>query len=289
MLKFEDITLDLKDEYRSYTKGVTLSGYSFSNIFMSRDCTYYKYARVNGGILVVCFPPGEEPRCLFPVGTKDLKDAVAQMRETFGRVKFAYLTYCMRQMLTRSLGEDIKFSCSLDNADYVYDVGSLIELSGKQYHGKKNFVNRFASRYDYEYIELSSENICMIDPLIVKWFDEHPGYEAPLFNERIAICELVHNFDALGLSGAAIKADDTIAAFTLGEQLTDDMCHILIEKGDTRFPGVYPTINRDFLEHRWSDMKLVNREEDMGLEGLRKAKQSYHPVFQNMVYSCVIE
>ena len=284
MLK--DITLELKDEYRGYARGMTLSGYSFSNIFMSRDCTHYKYMRVDGnGMAIVCLPPGKKPMCLFPMGAENVKRAVEEVRKELGEVDIVYLTYCMKQTLKRYYGEQIQFSSTMDNADYVYDVPALIDLQGEQYHGKRNFINRFENRYDYDYVALEADNISLIEPLVEKWFEEHPGYESPMFNEKTAISELMKNFDALDLSGAAIRVEGEIVAFTIGEQLTDDMAHIIIEKGDTRYPGVYPLINRDFLKNRWSNMKLVNREEDMGLEGLRKAKQSYHPAFMNVVYS----
>ena len=190
----------------------------------------------------------------------------------------------MKQKLSQTLGAGIEFSRNVDYSDYIYDTQQMIELSGKPYHSKRNFITRFSNRYDYEYLPITSANVAETMPLIEKWFAEHPGYKSEMFDESAAILELVRNFDALGVKGAALRVDGDIVAVSFGELLTPEMAHILIEKGDTTYPGVYPVINRDFLQNEWSDTKFVNREEDMGLEGLRKAKESYHPAYKNEVY-----
>ena len=176
---------------------------------------------------------------------------------------------------------------SVDDEDYIYETEKLISLSGKKYHSKRNFVNRFEANYSYEYMPLTGENVLECLPALEEWFARHHEKMLFYFDEQEAILELLHNFDALGLKGAAIKIDGKIRAMTIGEFLPPDTAHIIIEKADIDYPGLYAVINQKFLEREWAGTRLVNREEDMGVEGLRKAKQSYHPVFQNKVCNAI--
>ena len=85
--------------------------------------------------------------------------------------------------------------------------------------------------------------------------------------------------DTLGVKGGGIRIQGKLAAFTLGEQINDEIAVIHIEKADSGIPGLYTIINQQFVEHAWTKVKYINREEDMGLEGLRRAKLSYNPAF----------
>ena len=195
--------------------------------------------------------------------------------------------------MTRDMKEKIEAECGAcfsyeevrDYEDYVYETEKMISLAGKPYHSKRNFISRFTSRYDYEYVPLSQENIGICRPVMEKWFAEHPQFQNQVYDEKGAMLELIDNFDALEIQGGAIVVDGQVAAFSFGELLEPDMAHILIEKGDTSFPGIYPVMNHEFLVNQWSHTAFVNREEDMGLEGLRKSKMSYHPAYLNETYA----
>ncbi|HQI78527.1 MAG TPA: phosphatidylglycerol lysyltransferase domain-containing protein, partial [Petrotogaceae bacterium] len=104
--------------------------------------------------------------------------------------------------------------------------------------------------------------------------------------EKIAIFRALENFDKLGLTGGILKVSGKIAGFTFGEPISEDTVLIHIEKADPDTKGAYTAINQVFLEKQWKHMSYVNREEDLGLEGLRKAKESYHPVKMIEKYGC---
>jgi hypothetical protein len=166
-----------------------------------------------------------------------------------------------------------------DHHDYIYNVKELLELKGNRFHDKKNLVNQFRKNYRYEYIELSAgligeclefeDHWCRI-----KECGKSPGLE----RERCAILEMLKNFDSLDIRGGAIRIGGKIAAIALGEKVSPEILVIHVEKANPDIPGLYQSINQEFLMHEAGGCRLVNREQDLGVPGLRKAKMSYNPV-----------
>jgi hypothetical protein len=166
-----------------------------------------------------------------------------------------------------------------DNFDYVYDVRELVELKGNRFHDKKNKVNYFRSHYEYEYLKLTPDLISECLEFEDYWCQMRECGKSPgLKRERCAILEMLNNFRALGICGGVIKIWGKIAALTLGETLLPDTFVIHVEKANPEFPGLYQTINQEFLKHEAGNFRFVNREQDLGIAGLRKAKVTYNPV-----------
>ena len=169
-----------------------------------------------------------------------------------------------------------------DNYDYVYLSEKLISLSGRKLHSKKNHLNAFRKEHpDAQFLPITDEIVTQCKLTINGWYKQH-AQEAPadpfIALERQAIIEVLNNFEDFQLKGGAILIGQRVVAFTFGEQLNDDTAVIHVEKADPEVRGAYPAINQAFVEHAWSDMTYINREEDMGIEGLRQAKESYKPV-----------
>jgi len=167
-----------------------------------------------------------------------------------------------------------------DNFDYIYLAKDLIELKGRKFHTKKNHVNSFRKKYpNYRYVPLTAEMTEQCIAFMVEWCNERGCVKGDSIDcERNAILEAMHHFTVLGFQGGAIFIDEKMVAFTFGEQNNDDTAVIHVEKGLMDYKGVYGVINQEFCAYYWSHMEYINREEDMGIEGLRKAKQSYHPI-----------
>lgn len=292
MLQLEEITLGLKERYESFAKFEKLSFLRFPNIFMSRGCMALRYGEKEGAMSIYSVMPKlEVPPYGLGFFVKEGQSAAPLVRaaeEKFGgKVDYYELSEPMVDKLLSDCPGMFRKEESVDDEDYIYETEKLISLSGKKYHSKRNFVNRFEANYSYEYMPLTGENVLECLPALEEWFARHHEKMLFYFDEQEAILELLHNFDALGLKGAAIKIDGKIRAMTIGEFLPPDTAHIIIEKADIDYPGLYAVINQKFLEREWAGTRLVNREEDMGVEGLRKAKQSYHPVFQNKVFNAI--
>lgn len=164
--------------------------------------------------------------------------------------------------------------------DYIYLAENLIHLKGRRYHSKRNHINQVLSNYQVEYRPLTEDMFLECMDVYEKWLDEKDLEQPGIQNERDAIRFLIPNMDALGVTGGAIynQANNQLLAFTLGEQIREDMALIHVEKADPQISGLYAVINQQFAANEWEHVNYINREEDMGLEGLRRAKQSYHPV-----------
>lgn len=176
-----------------------------------------------------------------------------------------------------------------NNYDYVYSTEDLINLAGRKYHSKVNHLNYFKNHYQYQYAAITPELIQPCKDSAREWCTEHDGCsDTSLRFEYYAIIDVLDNFELLGVQGAAILVDNKVAAFSFGEKLNSDTAVIHVEKGHN-IRGLYQAINQEFLKNAWSDVPYVNREEDMGIEGLRKAKQSYHPVKMVKKYTAVIK
>ena len=168
----------------------------------------------------------------------------------------------------------------LDSAsDYVYEVLNLINLPGKKLSSKRNHINQFLRLYgDYEYVPVDESNIGECRRILDEWCDKNEDESINMVNsERLACNELFNNWNKFSLKGALIKVSGRFEAFTVGELLNPETAVIHIEKGNSEIHGIYTIINRDFCAHEWNQIPYINREEDMGKEGLRKSKQSYNP------------
>lgn len=168
-----------------------------------------------------------------------------------------------------------------DVEDYVYETEKLIHLSGKKYHGKKNHINQFkAACPDWSYEPITDENVEECFQMALRWRELNGCEGDPEKNKEMCVAlNSLRLFKELELKGGLLRAGGEVVAFTLGEPVSEDTFVVHIEKAYADVRGAYPLINQQFLEHEAADYTYVNREDDTGDEGLRKAKLSYHPVF----------
>ena len=166
-----------------------------------------------------------------------------------------------------------------EHFDYVYLTRDLINLPGKKNRSKRNKINRFVRSYgSYVYEELTENHVKAALDLQEKWcLMKRCEEDLNLLGEWDAVREILNNYSELKVAGAVIIVGGEVKAFTLGEPLSDDMALIHIEKADPSLPGLYQLINQQFCARRWMGMTFVNREQDLGLPGLRGAKLSYNP------------
>jgi len=168
-----------------------------------------------------------------------------------------------------------------DTADYIYEAEKLAKLSGKKYHGKKNHTNKFKSLYpDWSYESIGAQNLEECFQMALKWRNENGCDDDEEKNAEICVTlNSLRLYKELALRGGLLRANGVIVAFSIGEPLCDDTFVVHIEKAFADIPGAYPMINQQFVIHETEGYTYINREEDMGEEGLRTAKMSYRPVF----------
>lgn len=288
-LIFQPITLDVKPKIDRYTKPWALgcSDLSFANLFIWGADGKMEYAERNHVLYIKLHFEGVPLYLWAPIpeygAEVDYRQAVlagiAYMRKMGVEPTYRSVWTPFRDKMLAACPE--LFSVPTDIAwDYVYERESLATLKGKKLHGKRNHINKFLARYpDYEYKKLDASMIEDCIALYQKWSAEKEDQDSKmdLYDECRSVVLALHHMDALGLTGGAIFIKGELCAFTVGERLHPDMQLIHIEKADTAYDGLYPMINRQYILHECADVEWINREEDMGIAGMRKAKRSYHP------------
>lgn len=168
-----------------------------------------------------------------------------------------------------------------DVADYVYESEKLATLAGKKLHSKRNHINKFKSIYpNWSYEKLTDENQEECFQMALKWRNQNGCNDDPDKNAEMCVTlNSIRLYKELGQTGGIIRIDGKIAAFAIGEPICDDTFVVHIEKAFPEIDGAYTMINQQFVLHECMDYKYVNREDDAGSEGLRKAKLSYKPAF----------
>lgn len=282
-IKIED--KDIIDKYVAKHKFKTYE-YSFTTLYLWRNMCNVEYAIVDDALIIKKQQVGKGEYFMVPVGCdkEKLPEIVEKLKE------YKSKSYDM-QNLFRDVEEDfveefkdiygdkVEYMEDIDNFDYVYDTEKLINLAGKKYHSKKNHYNTFVSTYSYKIADMKDEKVSRDCIEFDKFWNENKNSStAQLDYELDGTIDLIENRHALDIEGMAVYVDDKVVGFTIGEKMNEDMVIIHIEKGDFNYKGVYAFINKTFLETYYKDVKYVNREEDLGVVGLRKAKSSYHPV-----------
>jgi hypothetical protein len=173
---------------------------------------------------------------------------------------------------------DLLIEPTRDQFDYVYKTEDLINLAGRKYHSKRNHINKFRRSYAFDYVPLRDQHLNACLELADSWCEWRRCEEdMNLIGEWDAVREALTHFQDLEISGGAILMEDRVKAFALGERLNETTATVHIEKADPSIPGLYALINQQFCESDWNNVDFVNREQDLGEPGLRKAKLSYYP------------
>lgn len=286
MINFQPIKIEDKELITSYlfpeqNRDCNLS---FVNLCSWQFLTYSSFAIVED-CLVIRFSLDEERVVyLMSMGKGDIKAVIellrVQAKEEGHTLRLHGVFPKMEEWLNREFPGRFKYVLDRDYFDYIYFRKDLVELKGKYLQPKRNHVNKFKRMYkNYKYTPLTPDLVPRCLELEEKWCEKHDCSEfESLENERKALTFALQHFDELDLMGGALWVEDEIVAFTYGVPVTYDTFGVHIEKADTRIEGVYPMINREFASHIPEQYIYLNREEDMGLPGLRKAKLSYHPV-----------
>lgn len=222
-----------------------------------------------------------------PIGEQDkMQDAITKIlqvaEENRGEKQFMFVVVekIFADELEKYPHAKFNITAERDNFDYVYLAQDLINLSGRKFHSKKNHLNAFQKQYpNAQYVPITEEIIPKCREELNIWYENHKRDDDKFIcYEQAAIHEIFDHFDAFKLKGGAILIDNRVVAFTFGEKLNSDTAVIHVEKADSNIRGIYVAINQNFVENAWSYMIYINREEDMGVEGLRKAKESYRPI-----------
>lgn len=184
----------------------------------------------------------------------------------------------MLARIDKALLDKLEIIEDRNNFDYIYSASDLINLTGKDFHGKRNHINQFVNNYKYEFRPYADSDYRGVMALYEEWASYQSDVKGAAA-ERLAITSALRNLSALDMGGAVITADGAVRAFTIGSKSYNSMGIVHFEKADINYKGIYSAINNFFAKSYFGDVRYINRQEDMGIENLRKSKLSYNPVF----------
>lgn len=286
-MEFSEITLNSKSLFDHYIKehNAVISELTFTNFFAWRYFYRFRYAVISDLLCVIAVPEKDQPYAMMPVGAVDeqkFSEAYRQIKEYFAamgwKLCFKRITSDELKYFRDKISSEQNIVYDRDNSDYLYNTSDLVTLRGKKYDGKRNHINKFKKLHTFEYVPLECRYVDECVRIMKKWCeDKNCTCQPGDYCEQQANLELLRNYRALGCRGALIKVDGNFAAFTVGEMLNDDTAVIHIEKADSSVDGLYAIVNQQFAVNEWSGTSFINREQDLGIEGMRKAKLSYHP------------
>lgn len=297
MLSFNPIQLSDKKAFDKIVKPLNspLCAHCFADLFIWRY-TYDNQILIKDDFVFIKQRNGLSTFYSFPLGNGDIKNAIETLKHDALERNVPFVLGGINEQQFNQLNEafpnKFEYSEQRDNEDYIYDSESLITLSGKKLHSKRNFVNRFKSENDgrWNYENITKENIHEVFDFHLSWCDSDSNEsKKDLSNETCAISLAFKNFDELEFKGGLLRLDGKIIAFTIGSRANEDMFVVHIEKADRNIQGSYQMINNQFAINNFEGIKYINREEDLGKEGLRKAKLSYYPAMMGKNYSAKLK
>lgn len=284
MLEFECITIADKNKINEFVPDSCkqICDFSFGNIFSWGIAENTKIAEKDGFIFLRSRFNGVKAYA-FPWGNGDIKTALDIICEDAKERNADFSFYCLSEEQVDTLkdiyGERFVYEEQRDFFDYVYLSENLSSLSGRKLHSKKNHVNSFLKKYNYSLEELDESNLKECLAFSHTWHKNGPR-NVKLDEEMLVIEKAFENYFELGLYGVLLRVDGKITAYALGEPMADGKTFCThFEKASPDFPTAYAAINKLFAEKLKSKYYYINREDDAGSEGLRKAKTSYKPEY----------
>lgn len=285
MIEFRPVRLEDRATIERFTMSsdITNCDLSFANMFCWQEVYHSAWAIVDG-FLVIRFhiDGGDRLGYMQPVGEGDCARIIPALREDAHahgqRLRIIGLTDRGREMIRQMHIGQFAFESDRALEDYVYAADDLRNLPGRRYQPKRNHINRFMAEYpDYRYEELTPDRFDECMQLEREWRRNHEGHTSELRAEQRAMQRAFAHFAELGMTGGCIYVGERMVAFTYGSAVNDHTFDTHVEKADTDYDGAFTVINCLFARHLPERFTLINREEDLGIEGLRRAKLSYHP------------
>lgn len=282
MIDFQKMDLSQKEKYDQFLMNCGERGceYSFANL----NLWGRQRAAFVGGYLVLFSQFERRSVYPFPIGKGDMKpvlDAIihdAHARGIVCRISGLTAQDCM--LLDELYPGQFRLHPDRNGCDYVYDIHDLAELKGRKFQKKRNHLNKFRENHpDCHAVPITDDNLPAAQALVQQWYAQHAGND-DYHLEQQALRRAFANMEALGLEGLLLVENGTPFAMTMGSRLSETTFDIHFEKALDEVDGAYPAINQAFAAHlrnKYPELKYLNREDDMGLPGLRKAKLSYNP------------
>ena len=253
--------------------------YSFGSLFLWQDAYRFKIARYKDFLLVRS--ENEESGYGYPAGQGDVKELfnllMNEAKQNKTPLRILGVTGRQVKELYQLYGRSMDAQLVPESYDYIYNQADLAQLPGRKFHQKRNHISHFLRQFpDWSYEEITPRNTQDCYRVTQIWCEQNNCIASD--GDVCVLQTALAHYQALRFSGGLIRINGQAAAFCMGEQLNDNTFVIHFEKALNEYNGLYAMINREFTMRALSEYQYINREEDLGLPGLRKAKLSYHPV-----------
>ncbi len=284
LMNFKDITIEDKKILDKYIKPYTFktSEYSFISLYIWRKAYHIQYAISKYDALII-MKKDEKGNYHFmqPIGYKDedLENILEECIDYMRKNNMIYLFKDAEEDFAQKLNHISKkfiIKEERENFDYIYESEKLISLSGKKLHSKRNHINSFLRNYEPVLKPIDKNNADEVNEMAKYWCKQNFCVDY-LYFELKGVQDMLCHLDELDFQGMAIYVNGRVEGFTFGEKVNEKMAIIHIEKANADLDGLYAYINNAFVKNYFYDVPFINREEDLGIEGLRKAKLSYQP------------
>lgn len=298
MIDFQSVQLENKASYEAILKKHPDKSceYSFANLYLWGRQRY----AVLGGNVVYFSQFSRKSVYLFPLCEDNLTQTVEALiqdaRERGIACRLTGMTESDARRLEEAFPGRFRYHIDRDAFEYVYAIEELCSLAGRKYQRKRNHLNRFLALHPNATAEpITPENTPEVCQMVADWYrlrlEQDPTQDFHM--EKAAIKKALDHWQELEMEGLVLRIDGKIAAMTMGSRLSETMFDVHFEKALEQYDGAYPAINREFaryLHNKYPELTHLNREDDMGLEGLRKAKMSYNPTTLWAKYwACLLE
>ena len=284
MLEFRPAQLSDKEWVNNCLKHANSMNceYTFGNIYIWTESYHTEIAHYKD-FLFCRWGIGEDVSYSVPLGEGDFTDAVQQIiddAKSLGATPKIYgVTNGYKLNLLEAFTGKFDYKYNDGFNDYIYLVSKMTTLSGKKYHGKRNHITNFKKNYpDWRFEEITRANIDECIATHMRWIEEKGADDEDYIEELGAVKRAFESYEELGWKGGLIRAGGEVIAYTIGEPQPNGRCFVThFEKASADIQGAFPIINQEFTKNCLQEYTYVNREEDLGIEGLRRAKQSYYP------------
>ena len=284
MIEFRRLDIEDKSTVQKYVleSGRRNCDLTFSNLYSWRFLYLTEIAE-HKGFLTIKFYLDNEAAYMFPVGKGNLKEIIEDLMDDAAS---SGASFRMFGICTENINEieslypgKFTFTSERDYADYIYMRTDLATLQGKKFQPKRNHINKFKKSYPaYEFKPLTDDLIAECLKLEAQWCKANNcGENENLQNERKSMNIALKNIHELDIKGGVLFVDGNIIGFTYGAPVNNETFDTCVEKANTDYEGAYAVLNNEFANMLPEQYIYINREEDLGIEGLRKAKLSYNP------------
>ncbi|MBN2220960.1 MAG: DUF2156 domain-containing protein, partial [Vallitaleaceae bacterium] len=276
----------------SQIREITSCEYAPVTLYMWKDM-YHPHLYMDENYLVIFQNYQDVCYSLMPLCKPAFfRDSFEKVEDIFRMMGAPFIMYCVDEkfadFIRKEYSERYRVCEERDLADYIYVGDKLRSLQGKKLSAKRNHINAFMKENQDNKVEaksLNEEDIEQIHEFLTRWYEEQSSMSTHLDEEWNGIQFLVSNYEEVGAELFGVYINDRLEAFSIGSRYLKGKGAIIhVEKANSSIRGLYPYINRQFLATVFSDVEIVNREDDLGIEGLRKAKNSYDPLLLEKKY-----